>query len=270
VSKLICPNCKSQDTVKNGANRALCKACDKRFQVKNALQLIKEVSSQAEPFIQSRYVITAAVNNTPVHAAFWATLQNYCKVNKARLIVVPLQYKNPTSRAEQENQESDVWYAPEVMPYLYRGRTSLCENLTLCADVSTQPTAARPLSGLTTFGGKSAHDSVIFAHPKRAMETVATQAGKQAKLAITTGACTEAWYSDSKAGAKGEFHHAFAALVVEVDKKLFHVRRLSAKSSTGFFQDLNKLYTPDTVTQQCTKVLTCGDLHAVRADPTAL
>lgn len=266
----ICPSCQSLNSSSLGVNRRRCKDCGRAYRLKSFMQELREVSSQAAPFVQKKYVITSAVNNTPVHAEFWATLQNYCAVNSARLVVVPLQYRNPTTRNETATADNDIKYAAEVVPFLYRGRTALCEKLTLCADVLTQPTAEKPLSGLQAFGGKSTRDSVIFAHPKVAMETVATQAGKLAKWATTTGACTEAWYSDTKAGAKGEFHHAFAALVVEVGENDFHIRHINANGRDGSFHDLDTFYAGEAVSPASAKVLTCGDLHAVRADASAL
>lgn len=265
-----CPKCGHDRVQSKGEYRRQCRACNYSFSIRTKMQQLKDDSFKAAPFVQDRYVITAAVNNTPVHPAFFASLRAYCVANKARLIVVPLQYKNPTSRAEETKEDNKIWYAMEVIPYLYRGRAQLADTLSLVADVSTQPTASRSLSGLATFGGKSSRDSVIFAHPRISMQTVATQAGKLAKWATTTGACTLAEYSDSTAGAKGEFHHSFAALSVEVDGDRFHLRHLKAHKSTGAFCDLDKRYDGDEITQVEAKVLVCGDLHAVRADPCAL
>jgi predicted RNA-binding Zn-ribbon protein involved in translation (DUF1610 family) len=45
-----------------------------------------------------RFVITAAQNATPVHGHFLEALKRYCEHNGAELVVIPLRYKNPTSR----------------------------------------------------------------------------------------------------------------------------------------------------------------------------
>src|SRR5678810_27744 len=79
---------------------------------------------------RKRYIVTAAQNATPVHEGFFKALENAAQVLNAELIVIPLRYKNPTSRwtASQQNDES---WAEEVWPYLYNQRKKLNPNLVL-------------------------------------------------------------------------------------------------------------------------------------------
>src|SRR6185312_1242175 len=63
----------------------------------------------------SRFVITSAQNATPINEPFFATLLNYCKINKAALIVIPYRYKNPTSVFEAADM--DYWNE-KLVPYL--------------------------------------------------------------------------------------------------------------------------------------------------------
>jgi len=215
--------------------------------------------------VTQRYVCTYAQNLTPVHAKLWETLQVYCKDRKATLLVVPGTYKNPTSRWSQEDQDQQVW-APEVEPYLYSRRIKLCPNLCLYADVSVQPTAARPLSGFEVFcGGNSA----IFGHPKRALETVPT-ASRIPRILTTTGSCTVANYSRSKAGKKGHAHHTLGALVVEIsDDGIYHLRHISA-CADGSFIDLDTEYTPEGARPAPPALaITFGDIHVGRDDAEA-
>jgi hypothetical protein len=231
------------------------------------MQRLAQEAVTTELFTNDRFVITSAVSNTLAHDKFLATLLHYCKVNTARLVVVPIRYRNPT-RLHEENK--DDWFDPRLEPYLYRGRARLADNLTLFADIATQPTAQRPLSGLTTLGGDSGLDSAIFGHPKIAMQSVATRPGKMAKWAMTTGAVTVPDYSDTKAGKKGEFHHVLAALIVERDKDVFHVRHV-VSDTNGAFTDIDRKYNGRIVAAaEPVKVLTCGDMHAVRADQSTL
>ena len=193
------------------------------------------------PWVESqRYVITAAVNATPVHAGFWSALKRYSRATGARLVVVPLRYKNPTSKWTAE-QDNDDWWAPEVVPHLYSQRVPLHPALTLLADIRTQPTAANPLGGMDALTGGA---SGIIAHPKLALATVPTPQSKLPKIMTTTGACTVQSYTPTVAGAKGEFHHTFGAVVVELSEGRFHIRHINA-TDDGSFIDLTHEYRPD-------------------------
>lgn len=212
----------------------------------------------------ARYVITCAQNATPVHAGFLAALKQYCKRNGSTLVVVPTRYKNPTS-LWSEAQEHDDWWAPEVVRYLRSDRHDLAKGCTLLADIKIQPTADDPLSGLE---GMTGARSVIVGHPQVALTHVATPQDQLARALYTTGACTVANYSPTKAGAKGAHHHSIAALVVEIDKKgIAHIRHVSAVED-GSFHDLDREYHPKgSRANGGVATLTMGDTHADFVDP---
>lgn len=210
------------------------------------------------------FIITAAQNATPVHEEFWACLQTARKALNAELIVVPIRYKNPTSRwtASQKNEES---WAPQVQPYLYNARLTLNRNLLLLGDIKTQPTASDPLSGFESISGQ---ESAIIAHTKLQLRSVATPANKMSKIITTTGACTVQNYTDSKAGKKGEFHHALAALIVEIDGPIFHLRQVNFDRKTGSFIDLETRYKPARAVRAPRPLaLVMGDTHVDFIDP---
>lgn len=214
----------------------------------------------------NRYVITGAQNATPVFKPFWDALRNYCAANKAELIVIPYRYKNPTSMWTQEN-ETENWWADETLPYLLNQRIELNHNLVLLADIKTQPTAVRPLSGFDTITGGA---SAILAHPKLELITVPTPQHKLPKILTTTGACTKPNYTDTKTGKKGSFHHTFGACVVEVAGDEFHIRQINAVKN-GSFMDLQHEYSHDGVRSvDCIEALVMGDTHQEFADPAVM
>lgn len=186
----------------------------------------------------SVYIITAAQNGTPIHEVFWNCLRTMAKHRGAELLVVPIRYKNPTSRwtASQANEEH--WDAA-VMPYLWNTRKTLNPNLVLLGDIKTQPTAVRPLQG---FEGMTGSASAIIGHTKVQLLTVPAPSSRMAKVLTTTGACTVPNYTDSKAGKLGQFHHALAAVVVEDVGRTFHLRQLNFDSRTQSFTDLDMRY----------------------------
>lgn len=209
-----------------------------------------------------RFIITSAQNATPVHADFFASLVNYCDFNEAELVVIPLRYKNPTSKWSDSQENTEVW-DPVLQPYLYNQRKKLNENLTLVADIKTVPTATKPLSG---FESITAASSGIFGHTKLQMTCIPTPSGRYPKIMTTTGAVTIKNYTDSKAGKKGEFHHALAAVVVEIIGKKFFLRHVNA-TRDGSFIDLKHEYSSSGVTPAAPALaLVFGDTHRVFID----
>lgn len=205
------------------------------------------------------YVITAAVNATKAHSAFLKTLQLYCAMRGAQLIVIPMRYRNPT----RTDDTPDDWWDSKLAPYITHERTKIAKRLVVLADIKIQPTAINPLQGWLTVSGT---DSAILGHTKIALKSVATKVGDPAKLVLTTGACTVEQYSDTNAGAKGQFHHTLGAVVVEVDGTHNHIRHICPLKD-GSFIDLDRKYAskgPEAA-PRCS-VLTMGDAHAEMAD----
>jgi hypothetical protein len=209
-----------------------------------------------------RYVITAAQNATPVYEPFLNTLKGYCRHNNAQLLVIPYRYKNPTSRWS-DKAAADDWWAPELAKVLIDVRTRLNPNLLLLADIKTQPTANNPLEGLETISGAL---SAIVGHPKIEAISVPTPHKKMPKMLVTTGAVTRPNYIPSKAGKKGEFHHTYGAIVVEIEGPLFFMRHLNAVRD-GSFCDLNYEYRGGGRRRQRLKGLVMGDWHDRFTDP---
>lgn len=206
----------------------------------------------------SRFIITAAQNATPVHKDFFASLKVAAEALNAELIVIPIRYKNPTSRWPASAQGAE-WWVEEVQKYLYNSRKKLNPNLVLLGDVKAQPTASSPLTG---FEGLTGGESAIIGHTKVQLRVIPVPAGKLPKIMTTTGACTVPNYTDTKAGKLGEFHHTLGAAMVEVKGKTFHLRQISADSRDGSFTDLNKIFTPVGVKNAPpARGLVMGDTH---------
>lgn len=186
----------------------------------------------------------------------------YCNDTGAELVVIPIRYKNPTSRWAQSQANEEFWEVPAGL--LYNQRKKLNENLVLLGDVKTVPTATSPLTG---FEGFSHGESAIVGHPRLQLKTVPTPQSHLPKILTTTGACTVKNYTDSKAGKKGEFHHTLGACVVELQGKIVHMRQVNAVSD-GSFIDLDKEYLPDGTFRDAAPALglVMGDTHARFAD----
>jgi hypothetical protein len=190
---------------------------------------------------RKRLIITAAQNATPVHKGFWNALQIAAKHMGAQILVIPLRYKNPTSRWSGSQENAETW-ADELRPFLCNQRLKLNKNLVLVGDVKVQPTATEPLTG---FDAITHGESGILGHTKMQLRSIPTPQAKMAKILTTTGACTVANYTDSKAGALGAFHHTLGAVLVEIDGPTFHLRQLNGDKDNGSFIDLDQVYGAD-------------------------
>lgn len=211
-----------------------------------------------------RFVITSALNNTPLEENVWLSLQRYAKEQDAMILVVPSRYKNPTSKAESSKENRDAWWPQETLPYLTDDRILLHEHCYLVADVRVQATASKPLTGLESFSGPA---SAIYGHANLAMKMVPVTSNRLPKVLYTTGSISQARYSDTKQGVRGSSHHGFGGVVLERDGARFHIRPL-VSDPTGGFYDLDRYYGPKSSKKSKRALaLVTGDTHAQFADP---
>lgn len=222
------------------------------------------VFGEAPPKGTQRFIITCAQNATPVHPVFWRVLLNMQTRLSAALLVVPVRFKNPTSLWSASQNNAEYW-CPEVRPYLFNQRYALNANIELLGDIRVQPTASNPLSGSE---GISHGRSGIIGHPKVQTKSVATPQTKMAKLMMTSGACTQPNYSDTRAGRIGEFHHSLSAVLVEVDGSHFYARRLHFDTKRKSVVDLDMEFTEkDLKPAPPALAIILGDTHVDFIDP---
>lgn len=190
-------------------------------------------SASKKKLVKSKYyIVTWAQNNTDVHEELWNNIIAYAQFLNASIHVVLGRYKNPTRPNDSEIEEH---WAQEVLPFADAKRHMLHKHLALLSDIKIQPTASNPLTGMENISGLN---SAIFGHPKMQLDTIPALEGYESKLLMTTGAVTKKNYSDSKAGKKGDFHHVFGFVIVEIkDKDVFIPRQVTALSN-GSFTDL--------------------------------
>ena len=224
-------------------------------------KLSDEVLSEIEE--SEVFIVTSATNNCDLHQGFMKAIDRYRKKNKACLLIIPQRYKNPTNRVDGQIIDEDAWWPTEIHGRLTDDLVKLHDYLWLMAHVRIQTTAVNPLTGLEAF---SEGASAIYGHPQVAMKTVPTPQNKLPKLMYTTGSCSMARYSETKAGIKGEFHHTIGALIVEKSGDKFFIRNVAADESGGFY-DLNHYYGPEKI-EKCrnTLALITGDEHVMFND----
>jgi hypothetical protein len=214
-----------------------------------------------------RAIVVSAQNATPAHAEFWQIIRNKAKRDNREIFVVPLRYKNPTSAWTGSQKNAEHW-APEFKEFMWSRRVPLNANITLFADVPTQPTAARPLS---SFDAMSGAFSAIYGHTKLESTIVPVPSGRMGKLLTTTGAATLPNYTLTKLGKVGAFHHSLSALLVDMDGNKFYIRQFHYSGTHNSATDgvLGLTYHPN---GKCSKAprplaLGCGDIHVDYIDP---
>lgn len=205
------------------------------------------------------YLITWAQNDTPVHKRFFKNILSYSEFLNADIHVIPGKY--------QKGGGKDVW-DPEVLPYLDATKNDVANNITIFGDIKICPTAVNPMSDLQ---GLCYMTSCVFGSPKIQLQSIPVLPGNKPRIMLTTGACTTKNYSDTKSGKKGEFHHTYGAVIVEVkDNETVFFRQITAKEN-GDFNDLYWNVSNGNVSRNNgIEAIIYGDIHAGEHDQQVL
>lgn len=203
-------------------------------------------------------IVTSASNNTPLCERFWKSLQVAGRHLDARLAVVPVHYRNPTSPPEAGKSVREEWYPDEVREHLFENELHLHPQLWVVGDARVAATAPNPL-------GKQAPitkgASAVIGHPRIQMRSVATPQHALPKLMYTTGSASEKNYSKSERGGAAKFHHSLGAVIVEKHSGRFYMRSVVGDSDGGF-TDLDRYYSPRGVRRAPrAEAVVLGDLH---------
>lgn len=267
--ELSCSKCGSPDLIKKGVVKNKhsikqdykCKDCNGRMLVTITEEVSEDSLLVSKSCEDQTFVITCAVNDTPIHEDFLKSLENYCEINNAQLLIVPVKYH----RGKMLEETKLVW--PEsIQKYLFTENKKLMKGLKLFGGLHVSPAIGNPLSGFDSF---SKGDSIIIPHSQLQMRTIAVSHTDAAAIMTTTGAITEPIYTETKQGEKASFNHSYAAVVVEEDivNGCFHLRHLSA-SQDGSFYDLKHRYSVDGVeSTERIPAIVLGDLHVRNIDP---
>ena len=215
----------------------------------------------------TRYIVSAAQDNTPVHAQFLRNLETYAHGIDAREILIAGFSYGKTSHAlyEKTKLAPEAFDAP-VRRYLTNRAFKLGDSLVFCGEQNTLPTAKMPLDGFETYTGEAWG---IFPHAKLQMKAIATMREAPAKQLFTTGAVTQSNYIQRRSGILAHFHHEIAALVVEIDQDGHQWVRQLVAAPDGTFQDLDNVVNEDGILLKgrgCVEALTYGDLHEDQID----
>lgn len=267
TDKIFCPQCGSDRINKNGVagsgrQRYLCRKCKIRTtQVKTAPpQLIKK-SKVGEMRKGNFYVITSAVNDTPIIAGALAAFKNLADKNAGKLLIIPTVYKNPD--LVHKGLVPGLTWPAEILPYVCNINFKLNEHLMIKGETRIEHCVVNPLAGLNSAGTML---SEIYGHPQVAMEMVATPKSKLPKMLHTTGTISEKNYGGSLRAQKAKHHHSISALIVETEGKRFWTRGVHF-DGVGCY-DLDKYYSADKMVHSPNAAaIVYGDVHARSVEP---
>lgn len=198
----------------------------KKPKLRGRRKALKATPIERHPEKVTRFLFTCAQNNTKIFEPFWESLQTLSKFYHAKIHISRFAYIQGGlgARGDKKNyfaaqglgrqERDDFWFDERIEPYVSDDRREVAPGLVWCGEANISPTASRPLSGLETFTGRK---SGIFPHVRFAMESIPVSETDPVKFNYTTGTVTMRNYIQRKEGLKAEFHHAYGALLVEVD-----------------------------------------------------
>ena len=248
------------------SERMTRKWCSEKLGFKEKVEIESEQFEKAKEKTidksKRRFLVSWAQNDTPIHKAFLRNMEAYAEFIDASIHIVAGRYKNPTSVFTDRNH--DTW-AEEIQEYLDANRHNAHKYLSILSDVKIQPTAVNPMSGLE---GMSGINSCVFGAPKVQMQMIPVLHGQKPKMMLTTGAVTQKNYTDSKAGKKGEFHHIFGFVVIEIkDDETFFIRQVTAKNDGSFCDLFHEIDNGIVKRIDSISAIVLGDYHAGDHDP---
>lgn len=205
-------------------------------------------------------VVTCAINDTGINKPFFTALEKYCEEKMFQLLVIPVKYMNPSAM----NMQDECTWPPEVQQYLFRRTYTVNNVLKVIGDCNIQATATHPLTGID---GLTDGMTTIVGHPIVQMKTLPVNEWRDPIILHSTGSVSlKNNYSASKAGYRASYHHSFAAVVVEFDDDIFHIRQLCGDSQGGFY-DCGEYWNEDGF-GGCSRAdaVVLGDEHIVFSD----
>jgi hypothetical protein len=247
-------------TVKNLYPEAFSKIIDETlFSKKNFDKLKGEVAKY------NKFVITTAVNGCEVDQNFLKSLETYCKVNKAALLILP-------SNDPAHNLDNNyMWNFDPILidKKIVFDDLQLNSNLFI-SSIRVQAKHIDPITGLERVGCRNG--SFIFASPKQRLKYIPVGNNKHPHALMTTGAITKPNYKTTKFCSERTAYlahedHIMGGIVVEiVDNQFYHFRQIQAEKS-GAFIDLTSKYDGSKITNVKPEAIVLGDWHTGDTDP---
>lgn len=215
-----------------------------------------------------RFIITTAVTGCPVHEGFYKSLQNYCRVNDAALLILTAPDPSNTKSYLDMYGTIDKKLASEC---IVTEDTYLNSNFFI-SSIKLSAKQVNPTTGLSDVGQRDG--SFVFASPKQSLVVEPSPKGKLPHVIMTTGAITKPHYVTNSYMAErtsyiADKHHVMGGVVVTIhDDETYAYTQIQTMNKAGSFVHLGKRYHPNgKVTKDTPEALVCGDWHSGATDP---
>lgn len=222
----------------------------------------KDVNLNVKP--GDKFVITTAVSDGKVHIGFLNSIRKYCKLHKARLLILPIE--DPAKRKDK----SSFYLSKELKDdTVIMSDTKINSNLFI-SSIKISAKQINPLTGLKRIGQRNG--SCIYASPKQFMETVPVSNVKIPAVLMTTGSITLSDYNSDMYFSKrtayiADSDHTVGAIIVEIkDDRVFYFRQIQS-DKRGAFVDLGKMYSGKKVIKYSPTAFVPGDIHSGDTNP---
>lgn len=213
------------------------------------------------------FVITTAVSGQQLHDGFVKSIRTFCKINKAKLIVLPAH-----DPAHNLDNEIEWHFSPSLLDdKIVFEDTRLNSNIF----ISGIRVTAKQINPITGLGEISQTDgSFIAASPKQFLEYDSVSANKLPHARMTTGACTLPNYKTSRGNSLrtaflAQYQHTIGAIIVEIqDDNIYFPTQIQA-AEDGSFCHYGYEYSPKKsrkLVGEEAPVLVMGDYHAGEHD----
>lgn len=245
----------------SGRRRYICPSCG--FRTTKALYTQPQILPEtrvADIKKHKRFLVTSAVNDTPLVRGAHETFKRISDELDACYLIIPGVYKNP----DLKHMGLDGMRWPEeIMPHLCNANVRLNKNLFIRGETRIHYTGINPLAGLNNAAGL---ESEIYGHPQVAMRMVPTAKKLLPKMLHTTGTISAANYGGSRHAQKAAFHHSLSALFVEIDGDSYWTTEVHYDGTGAYLFD--RYYTP-TESEKAVGAagLVYGDTHVQALKP---
>jgi hypothetical protein len=191
------------------------------------------------------------------HTKFLSSLNNYCKNNDAKLLLIP---SVPIYKEDDIHQDIKDNYQ------ILEEDKLLNNNI----HISLMPINYEKIDPITGLERQTQeHGSVIYASPKQRLKSIPSPRIDVPRVAMTPGACTHP--NSTRRTLKSiiaKMDHVYGAIIVEVQSSdTYHFRQIQA-ASDGSFCDLGVKYSSEGKPVKVgVEAITPGDYHCGYTDP---
>lgn len=210
----------------------------------------------------------------------FSAVQNFLKRENAELVILPMPAHVKALKKQPRH------YDPRLKPWMGCFATEYTFNKHLKAiEAYINPQQTNPLTGLKRLRihkhgheeGKPGEEikrfktSIIVAHSKQMMESIATGNSSHPRIIHSTGAITNPAYLRNRIGMIAQEDHKLGGLIVEIDGDVFYLRQVQMDPKDGSFVDMGIRYFADgTVAQERAEAFKMGDIHPGLENPATL